>query len=297
MVREAHAFAELAHGGQARVSGEPFIEHPVLTASILADIQVWDAPTLQAALLHDVVEDSNVPLAEIEARFGTEVAHLVDGVTKVTRLTDRPRGMEPEEGELRKAALARTQAENLRKMLVAMAQDVRVVFIKLADRLHNMRTLGALPAPRRRRVAQETRDIYAPLAHRLGIYQIEWELEDLAFRYLEPQHYREVARLVAARRAEREEDVERATTLLKAELDRAGLAPEVDGRPKGLYSVYQKMQRYETSGRQFGDIYDLLAVRVIVPTVQDCYAALGVVHALWRPLPGQFDDYIASPRE
>jgi GTP pyrophosphokinase len=296
-LRQAYIVAESAHTGQLRFSGEPFLTHPLQTAIILTDLQIWDPPTLQAALLHDVVEDSAVTLEEIEARFGGEVARLVDGVTKLTRLTDEP----VKKGDGAAIPVSQTpagrQAESLRKMLVAMAQDVRVVFIKLADRLHNMRTLGALPEERRRRIAQETRDIYAPLAHRLGIYQIEWELEDLAFSHLETHEYRRVARLVAERRAEREEQVRQATAQLREELAKVGLKAEVAGRPKSLYSIHNKMQRYEASGRQFGDIHDLLAVRVIVPTVQDCYAALGVVHGLWRPLHGQFDDYIANPRE
>ena len=300
LIREAYAVAERAHEGQRRVSGEPFVTHPLETALILADLQIWDTPTLQAALLHDVVEDSAVTLAEIEERFGDEVTRLVDGVTKLMRLTDEPvqrEGKSSPDSTPLSARAAITQAESLRKMLVAMAQDVRVVFIKLADRLHNMRTLGVLPLERRQRIAQETRDIYAPLAHRLGIYRIEWELEDLAFSHLQRDEYQNIAGLVAERRVEREEHVKQATAALEDELKKAGVKGEVVGRSKNLYSIYLKMQRYEASGRQFADIYDLQALRVILSTVQDCYGALGIVHSLWRPLPGQFDDYIANPRE
>ena len=304
VLRSAYEVAERAHAGQLRFSGDPFVTHPLQTAVILADLQLIDAVALQAALLHDVVEDSPIALSEIESEFGAEVALLVDGVTKLSRLTDEPTPSRTDRADGDGAApgeperMTSAQAESLRKMLVAMAQDVRVVFIKLADRLHNMRTLWALPEEKRRRISFETREIYAPLAHRLGLDAIEWELQDLAFSHLEPQEYRRIVELVDSRRAEREEQVQAAMNELGAELEKVGLKPsEVVGRPKSLYSIYQKMRRYEASGRQFGDIYDLLAVRIIVDVVQDCYAALGVVHGLWRPVPGQFDDYIASPRE
>ncbi len=303
-LRQAWDVAERAHEGQLRFSGDPFVTHPLQTAMILVDLQLNDPEALQAALLHDVVEDSPVSLAEIESEFGANVARLVDGVTKLGRLTDEPSPAENDRTDGRGTApgqperMTSAQAESLRKMLVAMAQDIRVVFIKLADRLHNMRTLGALPEEKRRRISFETREIYAPLAHRLGLYAIEWELQDLAFSHLESQDYERIVALVDSRRAEREEQVQAAINELRGELGNAGLKPsEVVGRPKSLYSIHQKMQRYETSGRQFGDIYDLLAVRIIVDTVQDCYAALGAVHGLWRPVPGQFDDYVASPRE
>ncbi|MBI4328318.1 MAG: bifunctional (p)ppGpp synthetase/guanosine-3',5'-bis(diphosphate) 3'-pyrophosphohydrolase [Chloroflexi bacterium] len=293
LLQTAYAVAEKAHAGQRRESGEPFIEHPLQTAMILAGLQV-DVTTIQAALLHDVVEDSGVPLADIEAQFGPEVARLVDGVTKLAKL-GIPASRLGQSGA--SEDLAHAQAESLRKMLVAMAQDIRVVLIKLADRLHNMQSLGALPPERQRRIAQETLDIYAPLAHRMGMWEMKWQLEDLAFRHLEPEKYREVADLLASKRKEREEYIALVTQQLREELSRTGVQAEVVGRPKHLYSIYQKMQRYETMDRHFGDIYDLLAVRVMVETVSECYAALGCVHALWRPLPGQFDDYIATPRE
>jgi guanosine-3',5'-bis(diphosphate) 3'-pyrophosphohydrolase len=299
-LRRAYEVAERAHEGQLRFSGEPFVSHPLQTAIILTDVQFLDSVTLQAALLHDVVEDSAVSLEEIENEFGEEVARLVDGVTKLAHLTTEPvtdLGLVDHARQQDLNHLA-SQAESLRKMLVAMAQDVRVVFIKLADRLHNMRTLAALPEEKRRRISIETREIYAPLAHRLGLYAIEWELEDHAFSHLERDEYRRVVKLVDSRRGEREEQVQQAMDELKSEMAKVNLKPsELAGRPKSLYSIYQKMQRYEASGREFGDIYDLLAVRIIVATVQDCYAALGVTHGLWRPVPGQFDDYIASPHE
>ena len=299
LIEAAFAVAKRTHEGQRRYSGEPFVIHPVQTAIILTDLQIWDPPTLQAALLHDVVEDSAVSLAEIVEQFGDEVAQMVDAVTKLSRLTNEPVKHGDDLKEVRHTpGMTGTHAESLRKMLVAMAEDVRVVFVKLADRLHNMRTLSAMPGESRVRIARETREIYAPLAHRLGIYQIEWELEDLAFSHLEPEEYRTVSGLVATQRVEREQQVQSAMARLETELEAAGLKTiEVAGRPKSLYSVYRKMQRYEASGREFGDIYDLIAVRVIMQSIQDCYAALGVVHGVWRPVPGQIDDYIASPRD
>lgn len=297
-LRETYLLAERAHEGQSRFSGEPFVTHPLQTAVLLADLQILDMSTLQAALLHDVVEDSPVTLKEIERQFDAEVAGLVDGVTKLTLLAGEPMQKEGHPSPMPiSSTAAETQAESLRKMLIAMAQDVRVVFIKLADRLHNMRTLDVLPLARRLRIAQETRDIYAPLAHRLGIYQIEWELEDLAFSHLEPEEYRKTESRVANRRAEREEQVQQALAVLQKGLAEADVQAEVAGRPKSLFSIYQKIQRYEATGRQFEDIYDLQALRVIVPSVADCYATLGVVHGIWRPVAGQFDDYIANPRE
>ena len=301
VLRAAYDIAERAHEGQRRFSGEPFVTHPLQTAIILGDLQLTDTATLQAALLHDVVEDSPTSLQEINDQFGEEVASLVDGVTKLSQLTDEPVTDNPPprpQSRRTQESMTVSQAESLRKMLVAMAQDIRVVFIKLADRLHNMRTLAALPEEKRRRISLETREIYAPLAHRLGLYPLEWELQDRAFSHLEKDEYRRVVELVDSKRAEREEQVKLAMEELGIELAATGLKPsEVAGRPKSLYSIYQKMQRYEASGREFGDIYDLLAVRIIVDSVQDCYAALGVVHRMWRPVPGQFDDYIASPRE
>jgi len=293
LVEEAYHFARRAHEGQTRLTGEPYIDHPLNTARLLADLRL-DATTLAAALLHDVLEDCGVPLEEVEARFGKEVAKLVDGVTKLSRMEVISSG---DGGWRRSPGEEASHAASLRKMLVAMAEDVRVVLIKLADRLHNMRTLRAHPPERRRLIAQETLDIYAPLAHRLGISEFKWRLEDLAFRYLNPQAYRAISQLVAAKRAEREEYIAQVTRILREELEKHGIKAEVTGRAKHLYSVYKKMEKYASLGKEFGQIYDLLAVRVLVEDVPSCYSALGVVHQLWRPLPGQFDDYIANPKE
>ncbi len=292
LVRRAYAFALTAHDGQTRRSGEPFFEHPYQTTWELAGLQA-DAPTLAAALLHDVVEDSAHTLEEIRGQFGEDVARMVDGVTKLTQVEMTVN----RDGRLVTDPKAAIQVESLRKMLVAMARDIRVVLIKLADRLHNMRTLAAMPEDARKRISKETLDIYAPLAHRLGIAEFSWQLEDMAFRYLEPEEYARISRLLDARREARESYITQVTDVLKTELQKSGIKAEVSGRAKHIYSIYQKMQRYETMGRAFGDIYDLLAVRIIVDTVPECYHAVGVVHALWRPLPGQFDDYIASPRD
>ena len=294
VISEAYAFAESAHDGQVRLSGEPFIEHPVQTALFLADLRL-DASALAAALLHDVVEDCEVQSEDLEKRFGPEISKLVDGVTKLTQteLTSADQSQ-----DLRSSvADSRSQAASLRKMLMAMAEDIRVVLIKLADRLHNMRTLGALPEDRRIAIAQETLDIYAPLAHRLGIWEIKWSLEDLSFQHLDPVAYRECANLISAKRTEREEYIERVLGILRAELDRVGIAAEVTGRPKHLYSLHKKIQSYSKQSKEVGEIYDLFALRILTNEVQGCYAALGLVHTLWHPLPGQFDDYIANPKD
>ncbi|MFC1937057.1 RelA/SpoT family protein [Chloroflexota bacterium] len=285
LVEDAYRFAEKAHEGQLRKSGHPFISHPVQVALVLAELQL-DASSLAAALLHDVPEECGVPIAEIEAKFGAEVAKLVDGVTKLTKLSWSEGAM----------ATYQKQGENLRKMLVAMAEDLRVVFIKLADRLHNMHTLGALRLEKQRGIAQETLEIYAPLSHRLGIWELKWQLEDLAFRYLEPEKYRHIARLIVARRAQRENFIHRVIEMLEREFEKEGLKAEISGRPKHIYSTYQKMEKYYAIGKDFDDIHDLLALRVLVDTVHDCYNALGIIHSLWHPLPDEFDDYIASPR-
>lgn len=286
LVKAAYEFASRAHEGQVRKTGEPFLEHPVQTAMILAGLQL-DATTLAAALLHDVLEDCGVPLSEVEAKFGPEVSRLVDGVTKLGKLSWRGDGESRQE----------SQVQNLRKMLLAMAQDLRVVFIKLADRLHNMRTLGVLSPEKRRQIAQETLEVYAPLAHRLGIWQLKWQLEDLAFRYLEPREYHRIARMVATKRAQRESFVNEVVQILKQELARAEIAADVFGRPKHIYSIYDKMKRYAVQGRDFNDIHDLFAVRILVHTVPDCYKALGVVHNLWHPIPEEFNDFIANPKD
>ncbi len=277
-VRQAFAFAVECHAGQRRMSGEPYVTHPIASALILAELGI-DPTAICAALLHDVPEDTEGSLADIEERFGPEVARLVDGVTKL--------------GKFSTLSHEQQQAENIRKMFLAMAEDIRVVLIKLADRLHNMRTLAALPPEKQQRIARQTMEIYAPLAERLGIWQIKWELEDLAFKTLEPDRYRELARLLDTRRKGRERYIERAIAVLQPKLEEAGIKADLQGRPKHLYSIWKKMLR---KGAEFGEIYDVYAIRILVDEVRDCYAALGVVHALWRPIPGQFDDYIAVPK-
>ncbi|QBS38010.1 bifunctional (p)ppGpp synthetase/guanosine-3',5'-bis(diphosphate) 3'-pyrophosphohydrolase [Thermaerobacter sp. FW80] len=277
-LRRAFEFSKAAHHGQKRASGQDFIEHPLAVALILADLEL-DAATLVAALLHDTVEDTPVTLEQVEREFGPEVALLVDGVTKLNRIEWRTRLEE--------------QAENLRKMFLAMARDIRVVLIKLADRLHNMRTLSVVPREKQIAKSRETLEIFAPLAHRLGMSQIQCELEDLALRYLEPEHYRELAERIPRKRAEREALAQVIIATLKARLAEAGIRADIQGRAKHFYSIYRKM--YE-QGKDLSQIYDLIAVRVIVDTVKDCYGALGVVHTIWRPLPGRFKDYIATPK-
>jgi len=292
-VHAALDYAIKAHDGQKRDSGEEFIEHPIATALRLADMKL-DTTTIEAALLHDVMEDCGISFAELESEFGNEVAKLVDGVTKLKRLD-----MITENSAMMKqiASPEATRAASLRKMLVPMAEDVRVVLIKLSDRLHNMQTLQHLPVPKQQRISRETLDIYSPLAHRLGMSDMKWQLEDQAFRYLMPRQYKSISRLVNRKRAEREIYTEAAVKAIKGPLEKAGINADVDGRVKHLYSTYNKLQRYERMGRQFDEIYDLIAIRVVAETVGDCYAALGVVHSKWRPVPGQFDDYIASPKE
>ena len=285
-IREAYEFAEKAHDGQVRLSGEPYITHPVAVTQLVADLRM-DVPTIKAALLHDVVEDCGVTHDTLVKRFGQDVARLVEGATKIQHMRAPKAG----------APASSADAETLRKMLLAMAEDVRVVIIKIADRLHNMRTLQHLPPDRQAAIALETRDIYAPLAARLGIWQMKWQLEDLAFRYLEPEEYRKVSEMVAARRGERERFVGRVEHDLRAALEAAGVSAEVSGRVKHLYSIHSKMKRYAADGKSFDQIHDLLALRVLVDNEADCYAALGVVHQTWRPMPGGFDDYIANPKE
>jgi len=286
MVEDACNFAMKAHQGQVRKSGEPYMEHPLQTALTLAELQL-DASSLAAALLHDVPENCGVPISEIEAQFGSEVAKLVDGTTKLGKLSLSTPVKEASRG---------AQAENLRKMLLAMAEDLRVVFIKLADRLHNMRTLDALPPEKQRSIAQETLEIYAPLAHRLGIWELQWQLDDLSFRYLEPEKYRQVARLITAHRTQRERFIAQMIQILSEEFDRIGLKAEMSGRPKHIYSVHQKMEKYSALGKDFDDIHDLVALRVVVDTIPDCYSVVGIVHNLWHPLPDEFDDFIANPK-
>ena len=279
LVERAYAFAERVHGGQRRLSGEPYIIHPVYVASILTEIGI-DAPTIAAGLLHDTVEDcKDVTLDVIRQEFGEEVAMLVDGVTKLSQLdfTDREE----------------RQAETLRKMILAMGRDIRVVLIKLADRLHNMRTLKFQPVERQVAIARETLDIYAPLSHRLGVYTIKAELEDLSLRYIDPEGYQDVARKVGMKRAEREENIKIVIEELSQKLKDLGMHFEVAGRPKHLYSIYRKMV---IQNKPFDQIYDLIAIRVLVDTVPDCYTVLGVCHTLWTQVPGRFKDYISVPK-
>ncbi|RME74072.1 MAG: GTP diphosphokinase [Chloroflexi bacterium] len=285
-IRRACEVAQKAHEGQFRASGEPFFQHSLAVANILADLRL-DYETIAAAVLHDVLEDTDVTLEELEREFGPTVAKLVDGVTKMGQIQEY-------RGQSEKSKKERARAESLRKMLLAMVDDVRVVLIKLADRTHNMRTLGSLREDKRKRIARETLDIFAPLANRLGIWQIKWELEDLSFRYLAPETYKQIARMVDERRISREQYIARVVDQLKAELDKRGIKAEVSGRPKHIYSIWRKMKR---KGVDFDQIYDVRGVRVLVNTVADCYATLGIVHTLWRPIPGEFDDYIAMPKD
>jgi GTP diphosphokinase / guanosine-3',5'-bis(diphosphate) 3'-diphosphatase len=277
-VERAYSFAAHSHRGQVRKSGEPFIRHPLEVAHILADLGM-DTSTLVAALLHDVVEDTDMGLEVIEREFGDEVARLVDGVTKLDKIEYRSREQE--------------QAENVRKMVVAMARDIRVLIVKLADRLHNMRTLGVLARPKQEAKATETLEIYAPLAHRLGIFQIKWELEDLSFQTLHPKRFEEIRNLVGKAEHERAAYTREVLDAVNAQLRKIKVKAEVDGRPKHLYSVYEKMV---LRGKEFSEIYDLVGIRVLVESVKDCYAALGAVHAQWKPVPGRFKDYIAMPK-
>jgi guanosine-3',5'-bis(diphosphate) 3'-pyrophosphohydrolase len=277
-VEDAFVYACVHHADQRRRSGEDFITHPVGVAKICAGMRL-DTETLCAALLHDTVEDTSASLEEVTAAFGEEIGGLVDGVTKLTGLTFQSRD--------------EAQAENYRKMMVAMATDVRVILIKLADRLHNMRTIAAMPKQKQIEKSRETLDIYAPIAHRLGIHAIKWELEDLAFQTLHPRKYSEIKGLVAQQRAERESYVSEAGQYLSAELVELGIHAEISGRAKHFYSIYSKMTK---KGREFNEIYDLTAMRVIVDSVKDTYGAVGVIHSLWKPLPGRFKDFIAMPK-
>ena len=276
----AHAFdfANAAHKGVTRKSGEPYILHPIEVAIILADLRM-DVDTLCAALLHDTVEDTDVTPEDVEREFNAQVRQLVEGVTKITRIEVE--------------SLSDKQVATIRKMFVAMSKDIRVIVIKLADRLHNMRTLAALREDRRIFKARETLEIYAPIAHRLGINSIKWELEDLSFFYLEPNKYKQVSRMVTESRAEREAYLADVIAIIRDEMSKVGIQAQVMGRPKHLYSIYQKMAK---KGKGFSEIYDLIAVRVIVKSVRDCYSALGAVHTLWHPMPGRFKDYIAMPK-
>jgi len=277
-IQRAYMFAEVSHRGQKRLSGEDFIEHPIAVAAILADLGM-DVTTLQAALLHDVVEDTQLTLEDIGREFGAQVRGIVDGLTKLDKIKFRSREQE--------------QAENVRKMIIAMARDIRVLLIKLADRLHNMRTLGVFSRQKQQAKATETLEIYAPLAHRLGVDRIKWELEDLSFQALHPRRFEEIANLVEKKEGERQEYVDKVSDLLTAKLREMKIRAEVNGRPKHLYSVYEKMV---LRGKEFNEIYDLVGLRLLVDSVRDCYAALGAIHALWKPVPGRFKDYVAMPK-
>jgi GTP diphosphokinase / guanosine-3',5'-bis(diphosphate) 3'-diphosphatase len=279
LIRNAYAVAYEAHEGQKRSSGEPYIDHPVAVALILLDLQI-DAASIAAALLHDVVEDTSVTNEQVAQLFGDEIAHLVDGVTKLTVL----------EAQTKEEA----QAGTYRKMFIAMADDPRVVLVKLADRLHNMRTIGSLSTERQQRIARETLEIYAPLAERLGIWQIRWELEDRAFAVLEPEKYQEIANQIASRGEARERVVQRVRVRLRQAIAKEGIKAEIAVRPRHVYSTYRKMER---KGLSLEQIHDRLAVRVIVDTVGACYQVLGIIHSIWPPIPGEFDDYIAMPKE
>jgi guanosine-3',5'-bis(diphosphate) 3'-pyrophosphohydrolase len=278
LIADAYNAAHAAHRGQTRKSGEPFVYHPLATADVLAELRL-DPTTIAAALLHDVLEDTGVTKEELSERFGDDVAEIVDGVTKLKRLPS---------GNLEEA-----QAESLRKMIVAMSRDVRVIIIKLADRLHNMRTLAYLKRETQLRKATETLEIYAPLAHRLGIYSIKWELEDLSFATLHPRRYEEIKSLVAARRGDREAFINGTAAELLRHLRESGIEAEVHGRVKHFYSIYNKMVR---RNKEFNEIYDLAGLRVVVDGVRDCYGTLGVIHSIWKPIPGRFKDYIAMPK-
>lgn len=277
-VHKAYDVAAKAHADQRRKSGEPYIIHPLGVATILAELQM-DETTLAAAFLHDVVEDTETTLDQLKEMFGVKVADLVDGVTKL--------------GKIEYISKEDQQIENYRKMFLAMAKDIRVIMIKLADRLHNMRTMKYMPVHKQQSISRETMEVYAPLAHRLGIYTIKWELEDLAFRYMEPEIYYDLVEQVKVKRREREAMIHEAMAEIKEHLDEQHIKCEIQGRPKNFYSIYKKMQR---DHKELSEIYDLLAIRVLVDTVADCYGTLGVVHSLWRPIPGRVKDYIAVPK-
>jgi len=278
LIEKAYHFARRAHEGQFRDSGDVYFRHPYEVAKILADLEL-DVTTIAAGLLHDVLEDTEVTREQLEEEFGPEIVHLVDGVTKLSKIPFQTK--------------EEHQAQSLRKMFLAMAEDLRVVLIKLADRLHNMRTLRHLPRERQLKVAKETLEIYTPLAHRLGMWSLKWEMEDLALRYLDPEGYYDLVRRIAKKRQEREGELEEIMKALRERLNEVGIPAEIQGRPKHFYSIYQKMKR---QGKDLSEIYDLVAVRVIVDSIKDCYGVLGLVHTMWKPIPGRFKDYIAMPK-
>ena len=293
-IRHAYELAAKSHGEQRRKTGDPYIQHPLAVAFLLADLGM-DTDTIAAGLLHDVVEDTDITLEQIAHLFGEQVANLVDGVTKLEHIEDQI------SKEHRDRVMARNErprgeqeSESLRKMFLAMAEDIRVIIIKLADRLHNMRTIEGLSPERRKSFANETLEIFAPLANRLGIWQWKWELEDLSLRYTAPETYNEIANLIHERRPERQASIERHIQILRKKLEEENISAEITGRPKHIYSIYRKMQR---KGVPFQQIYDIRGIRVITNSIPDCYRVLGIVHGLWKPIPREFDDYIATPKE
>ena len=292
-ISKALGFAEYAHKGQLRKSGDPFIVHPVETARHLADLNC-DTTTLVAALLHDVIEDCDVSYTQLEREFGRHVAEVVDGVTKLNRLDINIAASSDDNSS---NDLRINNAASLRKMLIAMSKDLRVILIKLSDRLHNMSTLSSLAEDRQIMISQETLEIYAPLAHRLGMWDVKWRLEDLAFRYIQPDSYKEIASLISRKRLEREKYINLVQDMLNSSLKESNIDAIVMGRAKHLYSIYKKIEAYEEQGKDFDDIHDLFALRVLVNSKVDCYTTLSIVHELWHPLSGQFDDYIANPKE
>ena len=289
-INEAYKFAEKCHNGQIRKTGDPYIIHPVFTAIYLSNMKM-DWQTISAALMHDVIEDCGITFEEIEELFGKEVAGLVDGVTKLPTLKISSKKTNFSlSNEISRAA-------TIRKLLISTSEDARVILIKLADRLHNMETLHALDEESILRISQETMEIFAPLAHRLGIWDFKWKLEDESFKYLFPKSYKEIANLISSKRKEREKYATRAIKMLEESLAKSSIQCVVEGRVKHLYSIFKKIEKYSTLGKRFDEIHDLIALRIVVNTKQDCYLALGALHELWKPIPGEFDDYIANPKE
>ena len=289
-INEAYKFAEKCHTGQLRKTGDPYIIHPVFTAIYLSNMKM-DWQTISAALMHDVIEDCGVTFEEIEELFGREVAGLVDGVTKLPTLKiSSKKANFSLNNEISRAA-------TIRKLLISTSEDARVILIKLADRLHNMETLHALDEESILRISQETMEIFAPLAHRLGIWDFKWKLEDESFKYLFPKSYKEIANLISSKRKEREKYATRSIRMLEETLAKSSIQCVVEGRVKHLYSIFKKFEKYSTLGKRFDEIHDLIALRIVVNTKQDCYLALGALHELWKPIPGEFDDYIANPKE
>ena len=289
-INKAYKFAEKCHNGQIRKTGDPYIIHPVFTAIYLSNMKM-DWQTISAALMHDVIEDCGITFEEIEELFGKEVAGLVDGVTKLPtiKISSKKTNFSIS-NEISRAA-------TIRKLLISTSEDARVILIKLADRLHNMETLHALDEESILRISQETMEIFAPLAHRLGIWDFKWKLEDESFKYLFPKSYKEIANLISSKRKEREKYATRATKMLEESLAKSSIQCVVEGRVKHLYSIFKKIEKYSTLGKRFDEIHDLIALRIVVNTKQDCYLALGALHELWKPIPGEFDDYIANPKE